>query len=169
MRVLKQVSSAEFDIPSETFAVELAPGADVAPVLAAIQDLGYSPALVEEPPARTEQIERLAEPTSPALRDALARARTRGVPLVVDFGGPFCRLCRVFEETTLVDARVRELLADFEFLKVDVEQDEAAARDLDVHGVPDIWVLGADGAVLARHNGFLDPEQFAKFIEGVSR
>lgn len=169
MRVLKQVSSAEFDIPSESFAIELAPGAAVAPVLAAIAQLGYVPAVLDQPPARTELRKRLDKPTSSGLKAALARAGARGVPLVLDFGGPFCKLCRAFEETTLVDARVRELLASFEFLKVDVEQDEAAARDLDVHGVPDIWVLGADGTVLARHNGYLKPEAFAALLDGIAK
>lgn len=169
MRVLPEVRGAAFDVPSETFVVELAHGADGAPVRAAIAALGFTPEVLEGPPPRAGPEQRLASPTAPALRGALERARARGVPLVVSLGGRFCAPCRVFEETTLGDPRVQALLAGFEFLKVDVEQDPAAARDLDVHGVPDLRVLAPDGTVRARHNGLLLPAEFVAFLTGLAR
>ena len=165
MRVLPHVVHAAFDVPSETFTIRLESGADAAPILAAIRDLGYEPAVLDEAPGKTERIQRLDDPRSKAVRDGLSRARARGVLLVVELGGPFCRLCRLFEETTLADEGVGAALSAFEFLQVDVEQDPAAVKDLDVHGVPDFWVLDGVGRVLARHNGYLDPKAFLAFLE----
>jgi thiol:disulfide interchange protein len=167
VRVLPPVERAIFDIPSGTFAIVLRPGADAQPVLAAIQALGYTPEIVGAPPAPApgERMARLDEPTSPAVRDGLARARGRGVVLVVALGGPFCRLCRLFEETTLADERVLGALEAVEFLQVDVALDPAAARDFDVHAVPDFWLLDGEGRVLGRTNAALDADGFLAFLE----
>ena len=107
---------------------------------------------------------RLDAPTSPAVRDGLARARERGAVLVVALGGPFCRLCRRFEETTLADERVLEALEAVELLQVDVALDPAAARDFDVHAVPDFWLLDGEGRVLGRTNAALDVDGFLAFL-----
>lgn len=167
VRVLPQVERVEFDIPTETFTIEMQRGADPAPVLAAIKGLGYTPEVLDAPPAGQDAIAHLRSPTSPALREALARSKSRGVPLVIDFGGSFCHLCRRFEQTALKDERVVNRLADFEFLKIDVEADPDAVKDLDVHGVPDIWALDGDGKVLARNNGYMTPEAFIDFLRNI--
>ncbi len=169
MRVLDGVKRADFDIPTETFSIEMKPGAETAPVLAAIQELGYRPEILEKAPEKRDVITQLSNPTSTALRDALARAKARDVFLIIDFGGPFCHLCRKFEETALKDERVVEMLADFEFVKIDTEADAEAVKDLDVHGVPDIWALDGHGEVLARNNGYLTPEAFAGFMKGLGK
>lgn len=165
MRVLDGVAQADFDIPTETFSIELHTGIDTAPLLRAIRKLGYEAELLEQAPPKAGVVTVLREPTSRALGAALARAKARGVPLIVCFGGPFCPLCRRFEETTLGDPRVEEALAGFEFLKIDTDVDPAAATDLDVHGVPDTWALGAGGRVRGRQSGSLTPEAFLAFLE----
>lgn len=167
MRVLDGVVKAEFDIPTETFTVEMAQGTDTAPVLAAIKGLGYTPEVLGKAPDKKDEIAQLGSPSSKALRDALGRARRRGVVLLIDFGGSFCHLCRKFEATALKDARVISMLADFEFVKIDTEVDPDAAKDLDVHGVPDIWALDGEGKVLARKNGYMTPEAFIEFMKGL--
>lgn len=164
MRVLDGVAKAEFDIPTETFTIDLEPGADPAPVLSAIKGLGYTPKVLDKAPEKKDQISRLESPSSRALRDALRRAKSRGVALVIDFGGPFCHLCRKFEETALKDERVIKMLAGVEFLKIDTEADPDAAKDLDVHGVPDIWALDGYGKILARRNGYMTPTELIEFL-----
>ncbi len=169
MRVLDGVVSADFDIPAETFSIEMKAGAGSASVLAAIKGLGYDPEILDAAPEKRHEITKLRKPTSAALRGALARAKTRGVFLVIDFGGPFCHLCRNFEETALKDPRVVKKLTDFEFVKIDTEADPNAAKDLDVHGVPDIWALDGDGIVRARNNGYLNTADFLAFLEGLAK
>jgi thioredoxin-like negative regulator of GroEL len=88
---------------------------------------------------------------------------------VIVIGGPFCPLCRRLEEHTLKDTRVVARLAAFEVLHIDIEADSAAAADLDVHAVPDIWALNGAGRVLARHNGFLDAEAFLAFLDRIRK
>lgn len=168
MRVLAQVEHAAFDVPTETFTIRMRAGAESTPVVTTIEALGYGPELLDGPPEHTHRLARLDAPTSTAVREGLARARTRGVPLVVALGGPFCRLCRLFEETTLEDERVRTALEAVAFLQVDVELDPAAARDFDVHGIPDFWLLDGKGRVLARVNDYLDPDEFLAFL-GLAR
>ena len=167
VRVLEGVTNADFDIPTETFTIDLESGADPAPVLGAIKALGYTPKVLDNAPEKKDQIARLESPSSRALRDALRRARSRGVALIIDFGGPFCHLCRKFEETALKDQRVIKMLAGVEFLRIDTEADPDAAKDLSVHGVPDIWALDGDGTVLARHNGYMTPTEFVEFLSEV--
>lgn len=169
MRVLDGVTKAEFDIPTETFTIDLERGADATAVLAAIKGLGYTPEILDKAPDKQDQITQLDSPSSEALRAALGRAKRRGVALIIDFGGPFCHLCKKFEETALRDERVVNMLTDFEFLKIDTEADPDAAKDLDVHGVPDIWALDGDGKVVARNNGYMTPEAFIDFMEGLRR
>lgn len=166
VRVLPQVARAEFDIPTETFSIELKAGASTAPILATIKDMGYTPEVLNAAPAGTIEITHLRNPTSTALRDAMARAGSRGVPLVIDFGGPFCHLCRKFEQTALKDKQVVRALAGFELLRVDVEGDPDAVRDLDIHGVPDIWMIDGEGKILARHNGYMTSTEFLAFLVG---
>ena len=168
MRVLAQVEHAAFDVPTGTFTIQLRDGAERTPVLAAIGALGYEPELLDGPPEHARRIDRLDAPTSTGVREGLVQARARGAPLLVALGGPFCRLCRLFEETTLEDERVRAALAAGAFLQVDVELEPAAARDFNVHGVPDFWLLDAEGRVVARVNAYLDPDEFLAVL-GLTR
>ena len=168
MRALPHIDEAEFDIPTETFTIGLPPGADPAAILQVIQDLGYTPLRLPGPPGRPEALVRLADPKSEALREAVRRARTRGVLLVVEVGGPFCALCARFEEVTLADAAVREALAALEYLSLDAERDATAVEDLGTRSVPDIIVFDGEGRVLARHGGYLDPEAFLVFLREAS-
>lgn len=165
MRVLPGVRTADFDVPTETFTVSLTAEGKPGPVLDAIRGLGYTPALLAGPPGKPRALERIENPASLAIREALARTLARGVRLVVDFGGPFCRLCKHFDETTLRDPLVKERLARLEFLQVDVEADPAAVKDFGVKGVPDLWFLAPDGRVLGRENRYLTTEEFLAALD----
>lgn len=160
MRVLPGVTDATFDVSSEVFTVKTTGGTTADSVLAVIRDLGFQPTLLEGPAPATAPRTTLRDPTSRALREALARAQERGVPLVADFGATWCGPCKQFATTTLTDPRVIKALADFEFLAIDIDDDPAAARDLGVAGVPDIWFVAPNGTVLGRENRFLDADAF---------
>lgn len=170
MRALPQVEDARFDIPSETFSLTLAPGAEPAAVLKAIADLGYEPEVIERMPASKARTKRLLRPTSKALAESLARARAQDTPLVIDFGAAWCGPCRKFATTTLADEAVsRTLAAHFIFLAIDVDEDPEAAADLGVAGIPDLWVIAPDGSILARENRYLDATAFLDLLRPFSR
>ena len=160
MRVLPGIESAEFDIPTEVFTLKSQPAAETQAILAAIRALGYEPKLLEGPTKTDGAIKSLSKPASNALKEALARAKARDVPLVVDFGAVWCGLCKKFAATTLTDERVEKALGDFEFLKIDVDEDPAAAKDFDVAGIPDVWFVAPDGRILGRENRYMDAEEF---------
>ncbi len=164
MRVLPSVASVTFDIPTETFAVELREAGPVDVVLSTIRGLGFDPVVIDAPVDGAAELRRLEDPASPVLRAALRRATSRDVPLVIDFGGAFCSSCRAFERLVLGEARVQEALRAFELLKVDIEKDPTSAGDLGVTAVPDIWVLAGDGLVLARENRTMDAAAFLALL-----
>ena len=170
MRVLPGVERASFDTPSETFTIHVRVDVSPEPILAAVQKLGFEPERVAGAPATTKRIERLVEPASKCLQEALAEATEQDKPLVLCFGANWCSLCRKFEITALKDERVRaELSTHSVFLHLDVDADPEAALDLGVAGIPDLWVLAPDGRVLARENRYLDAEAFLALLRPFRR
>lgn len=165
MRALPDVSRVTFDIPTEVFSVQTMSGATER-ILSTIRGAGYEPDLLPAPPGAVSRIERLASPRSKAVVAALSRARARGVPLILDFWATWCGLCKKFEQTTLADPRVVKLIAsNFELLKIDVDEDPEAAEDLNVKGIPDVWILDGDGLILARENRYMDPDEFLAVLQ----
>lgn len=160
------METVSFDVATETFTVDLADQGQRAAVLAAIRRLGYKPTLLDAAPANgTDPPARPKAFSAPSLVAALARARARDVPLVVDFGGAFCSACKAFKRDVLGDAGVQQALRAFEFLEIDVEQDTAAASELGVTAVPDIWILSPSGVALARENRTMNTEEFLLVLD----
>jgi len=169
VRALPGIESAAFDISTEVFTLTTAAGTKPAPILEAIRGLGYEPELLDRPAEPDAGVKRLDHPTSKVLAAALARARQRGVPLVIDFGATWCSLCKKFAATTLTDERVEKALDAFEFLPIDVDEHPAAAKDLGVAGIPDVWFLAGDGRVLGRENRYMPPDVFLAVLERMAQ
>ena len=168
VRALDDASSVSFDISSETFTIHVADGGDIEAILSTIRSQGFTPTLLDATPTSARPVDRIRMPRSPRLKEALGRARARGVPLVLTFGGAFCPACRNFEEEVLSDARVAEALRSYEFHKVDIQSHKQAAQDFGVTAVPDLWVVGVDLAVLARENRTMDTAELLRVLEGCS-
>ena len=130
MRVLPGVKKAEFDVPSEVFTLEVQTRVEADSILKAIGELGYAPELLAGRPSIGGALGQLQDPRSTALKAALATAAKRKTPLVIDFAAPWCGLCKKFARVTLSDKRVASALKDFVFLKIDVDKDPQAAKDL---------------------------------------
>lgn len=169
MRVLPGIESAEFDVPTEVFTLNTAPDTKPDGILAAIRGLGYEPQLLDGPVGAIASRTQITDPKSDAVRDALARAKERGVPLVADFGATWCGPCKTFAKKTLTDSRVVEALRDFELLKIDIDEDPAAARDFGVAGVPDIWYVAPDGKILGRENRYMNAEELIASLRAVGK
>lgn len=170
MRVLPGVERVSFDTPSETFTIHVRVDVGPGSILAAIHKLGFEPERLAGAPATAQRLERLAEPVSKRLQQALAQAAEQDKPLVLCFGAGWCSLCKKFAVTTLKDERVRaELNTHSVFLHLDVDADPEAAIDLGVAGIPDLWVLAPDGRVLARENRYLDAEAFLALLRPFRR
>jgi thiol:disulfide interchange protein DsbD len=105
--------------------------------------------------------------------EAVADARTSGLPVIIDFTADWCLPCKELDRITFRDARVVEAAREFVALKADVSEFtappiEALRRQYEIFGVPTVLFLDAQGRE-PRHlrvNGYLSPEEFhARMLE----
>ena len=83
-------------------------------------------------------------------------------PVVCDFWATWCGPCRMLAP---VFETVSEKFADKAvFVKVDVDENEAAARKYGISSIPDI-ILFRDGKPAAANLGFVPEAALAAFVE----
>jgi len=90
--------------------------------------------------------ERSAEgPWLPALQPAVARARTEGKPLLLDFRADWCVACVELEKETWPDPKVQEALKTLVPVRLDMtensESNRATQRGFGVKGLPTVILL----------------------------
>lgn len=102
---------------------------------------------------------------------ALACAKQRNVPLVVDLWAPWCHTCLSMKSTVLRDPSFTATAARFVFAALDTDREEnaAAVARLPLSAWPTFYVLGTDEGVLARFVGAASVAQFHAFLEAGER
>ena len=122
-----------------------------------------------------------AFPNADAVPLKLGNAEFAGKPLLVNFFASWCAGCQVEHPylmtlakqgtVTLVgidykdaDADLRQWLAarGNPYAPILVDLDGRAGIDFGVYGVPETFLIGADGRVLHKHVGALTPEAFER-------
>jgi len=94
-------------------------------------------------------------------------------PVVVDFGKDSCTACTELEEITFPHPLVKEQLKNFTFIKIDLtansDDDKALLKKFELFGTPNIIFFDTDNKYLGEKSlsGFIEPEVFAKHLEGV--
>jgi len=135
-------------------------------------------------PAPAFELPVLAFPQANAASVRLSNAEFAGKPYLVNFFASWCAGCQVEHPylmqlakqgaVTIVgidykdaDADVRQWLAarGNPYAPILVDLDGRAGIDFGVYGVPETFVVGADGRILHKHVGALTPEAFAKDIK----
>jgi len=98
---------------------------------------------------------------------ALAAAKERDVPLVVDLWAPWCHTCLSMKHYVLRDPSLADLADRFVWVALDTDRPEnaAAVEQLAPTSWPTFFVLDPDnGSVLARFQGAGSLEQFRAFL-----
>lgn len=103
-------------------------------------------------------------PWRPHFESALAEARRQHRPLWVQFTGPWCLFCRRMDRETFSRPEVVALSRDFVPVKVKSDDREDLLERFGVAGLPTTVIVGPDGRLLGRHEGFADPEEFLTFL-----
>lgn len=98
-------------------------------------------------------------------KEALAVAKEKGRPVLIDFTAEWCAACKKIARTTFVDPKVRPELERFVMLKVDAtNDDDPAVVDVSerykVKGLPTVILLDSNGAEKQRFTDFVEPAPF---------
>jgi thiol-disulfide isomerase/thioredoxin len=102
---------------------------------------------------------------------ALACAKQRGVPLVLDLWAPWCHTCLSMQSTVFMDASFKADADKFVFVALDTDREvNAAAVDkFPLSAWPTFYVIGHDESVLARFIGAASVAQFHSFLDAGAR
>jgi thioredoxin-like negative regulator of GroEL len=154
-------------------------------VLAACSNEAGSAPANQAPPAKAAakpadgQYDPTADPCGRAKREgamwwidddypsALACAKHRKQPLVIDFWAPWCHTCLSMKSTVFTDPSFVNDAKRFVFASIDTERDDNApvVAKFPLSAWPTFYVIGPDEAVLSRHFGAASVEQFHAFLE----
>lgn len=88
-----------------------------------------------------------------------------GKPLFVDFSTESCFWCKKLDAVTWRDPKIVKMLNEqFIPVKLDGEKETQLVKSLQVDGYPTLIVATAEGKVVGRHAGYLDPTQMAALL-----
>lgn len=99
---------------------------------------------------------------------ALAEAAATDRKVVVAFHSDTCPPCTLMERTVLNTSAVREALADYVPVRLDIARDIKVAQRFGVWATPTYAVLDAQGGLVAGFEGALTVEDFVRFLKRVS-
>lgn len=109
------------------------------------------------------------EPGTPAYADALAKAKTVGKALFLDFSTEWCGYCKKLDQVTFSVPAVAKVMESFVAVRIDAEKGEGIElrKRFGVRGFPTLVFVGADDAEIDRIVGFLPPEPFEKEVRRI--
>jgi YHS domain-containing protein len=97
---------------------------------------------------------------------AQAEARSRNVPMWVQFTGSWCGFCKKMDREVFVRPEIADLARD-RFVPVLVQADdrEDLVERFGVEGLPGTLIVAPGGRVIAKLEGYADPKAFRSFLD----
>ncbi len=96
---------------------------------------------------------------------ALKQAQSTNKLVVIDFFATWCGPCRMMERNTFSDEKVRQCLAGFVPLKIDVDKEPKLAARYGIEGMPTTLVVDANGKPLAGAVGYLEVADYLAVLD----
>ncbi len=153
------------DLGHDAFAVTYDPGrVDVEAIMLRIRGLGFRPEQAPDATSEPRVALSLHDVVPEPVHDALARARTTNRLTLIDFYAAWCGPCKVLESQVLGDARVREVLEEFELVKVDTDRHVEPSDYFNVFGLPTLVVLDSGGREIYRREGMIEADELARTL-----
>lgn len=90
------------------------------------------------------------------------RRRMSDKPIVVMFFASWCSSCAA--QTPTFRAVGESMKADFDFVVIDIDDEQSLATRMEVKRIPTIMVLKGTGPALARNVGVLFEDQLKEFV-----
>jgi thiol:disulfide interchange protein DsbD len=100
------------------------------------------------------------------LQQEVKKSAEAGKPVLVDLFAEWCVACKEFEHITFADGEVKNLMAQFTLIKIDVtnatDQDQQLLDHFQVLGLPTLLLFDKNGSELtqSRITGFMGPKDF---------